>query len=188
MCMGRMETDSRGRARRGHIRRIILETIKVGGISTVAVLAPNVVGALGRLGLVDNPRRGELVRRSIDRMYVQGLLRHGSNGLSLTPLGEKHLRMLSLKTFSKKPTKWDKRWRVLIFDIRESRRKLRDEIRRTLIGNGFVRLQQSVWVYPYDCEDWVGLWKAELQVGKELLYLIVDSVENDSMLRRKFNL
>lgn len=53
---------------------------------------------------------------------------------------------------------------------------------------GFVRLQDSVWVYPYDCEDFVALLKAELKIGKDVLYAIVDTIEQDKNLRRYFNL
>ena len=53
---------------------------------------------------------------------------------------------------------------------------------------GFVRLQDSVWVYPYDCEDLITLLKADFRVGKDVLYLIVDSIENDKYLRAEFNL
>lgn len=53
---------------------------------------------------------------------------------------------------------------------------------------GFVRLQDSVWVYPYDCEDFIALLKAELKVGKDVLYAIVDTIEFDKHIRRHFGL
>ncbi len=187
--MGKMEMESRKRAKRNQLRKIILETIKISGVMSIALLSPNVMGAMVKIGLVPNPRQRELVRRSIDRMCIQGLLKHERGGLGLTTKGEKSLRALQIQLFDvRKPRHWDKKWRVLIFDIPERRRKLRDGIRQTLLGNGFIRLQNSVWMYPYDCEDWVNLWKADLKIGKELLYLIVDSIEGDSVLKRNFGL
>ncbi len=53
---------------------------------------------------------------------------------------------------------------------------------------GFVRLQDSVWVYPYDCEDFIALLKAELKIGKDVLYAIADTIEHDKGIRRHFNL
>lgn len=187
--MGKQEDASRKRQKRNKVRRIILETIKTAGIITIALTVPNVIGAMVKVGLLPHPRQSELVRRSVDRMYAQGLLKHRGGKLVLTERGERTLRKLQLRAFGvQRPRKWDGKWRVLIFDIPEDRRALRDEIRRTLLANGFLRVQDSVWIYPYDCEDWVQLWKAELKVGKELLYLIVDSVENDSLLRIQFGL
>jgi len=51
-----------------------------------------------------------------------------------------------------------------------------------------VRLQDSVWIYPYNCEEFVVLLKAELGLGRDVLYLIVDRVEDDLALRIHFKL
>ncbi|MCI0557327.1 MAG: hypothetical protein MN733_02450, partial [Nitrososphaera sp.] len=79
-------------------------------------------------------------------------------------------------------------WRVLIFDVPEYRKKIRETIRHSLRMIGFVRLQDSVWVYPYDCEDFVALLKADLKIGKDVLYLIVQEMEGDTHLKQIFDL
>src|SRR3989339_239988 len=86
------------------------------------------------------------------------------------------------------PKCWDKKWRVLIFDIPEKRKYLREKIRNTLGAIGFSQLQKSVWVYPYDCEDLIALLKADFKVGKDVLYVIADKIEYDAPLRAKFGL
>lgn len=86
------------------------------------------------------------------------------------------------------PRKWDKRWRIVIFDIPEDRRKARDLLRDRLIAIGFVRLQASVWVYPHDCEDVITLLKTSFVIGREVLYIVADHVERDSELRARFGL
>ena len=88
----------------------------------------------------------------------------------------------------KKPKKWDEKWRLLIFDIPEKRRGMREKIRRTLLAIGFKRLQDSVWVYPYDCEDLIAFLKTDFKVGRDLLYLIIEELEGDKTLREKFGL
>lgn len=46
--------------------------------------------------------------------------------------------------------RWDRLWRLVIFDISEQSRPLRDKIRRKLKILGFGMLQESVWITPYD--------------------------------------
>ncbi len=53
---------------------------------------------------------------------------------------------------------------------------------------GFVRLQDSVWVFPYSCEEFLALLKAELKIGTSVLYMVVEEIENDKHLREHFNL
>ena len=124
-----------------------------------------------------------------DRLVQQGLLVYKDGYLTITPKGKQVLHKFEIKDFAiKRPYRWDKKWRVLIFDIPEHRRGLRDKIRITLSMVGFVHLQHSVWLYPYDCEELVLLLKADFKVGKDVLYLIVDALENDLAYRKHFKL
>ena len=66
--------------------------------------------------------------------------------------------------------------------------KIRDRLRITMRGLGFARLQNSVWVYPYDCEDLMALLKADLKLGVAVLYMVVEHIENDKHLRAQFAL
>ena len=61
-------------------------------------------------------------------------------------------------------------------------------MRRTIESVGFVKLQQSVWVYPYDCEDFITLMKADFKIGKDVLYVIADKIEYDRPLKEMFEL
>ena len=77
---------------------------------------------------------------------------------------------------------------MLIFDIPEYRKGTRDKIRYTLQTIGFVHLQHSVWIYPYDCEDLITLLKADFRIGRDMLYMIVDSLEGDATIKKRFGL
>jgi len=187
--MGKKEKESRQKTRRKNLKKIILGTVAATGVISVALLAPNVIGAMGKLGLLPHGRQKESICTARNRLVRQGLLVHEGHKLVLTQKGEKMLRMMEASNFViQKPRRWDHKWRILIFDIPEKKRIIRDKIRRTLSTIGFIQLQQSVWLYPYDCEDVVNLLKADLRVGKDLLYLIVDSLEYDERFRRRFGL
>ena len=84
--------------------------------------------------------------------------------------------------------RWDKRYRMIIFDIPERRRIVRDQLRRIMRECGFLRIQDSVWVSPYDCEELIILIKADLHIGKDVLYTIVEKIENDKWIKKYFNL
>ncbi len=187
--MGKQEQESRKRTQRNQLRKIILETVKVAGLISLALVAPNVVGAMEKIGLLPSPRQKDVVDRASQRLVRNGLMEWRDSKLRLTQKGEKALRALTLQEFSwSRPRRWDKKWRVLIFDIPERRKGLRLKLRSTLRAIGFVRLQDSVWVYPYDCEDLVALLKADFHVGDDVLYMIVDSIERDAKLKRYFEL
>lgn len=185
--MGKQEETSRKRTKRNQLRKIILETVQAAGIISIALFAPNVVGAMAKLGMIPSPRQKDVVNRSTDRLVKQNLMEWRDSKLRLTAKGERELLSLTLREISRaKPRRWDEKWRVLIFDIPEKRKHLRVRLRLTLQSLGFVRLQDSVWVYPYDCEDLIALLKADFHLGDDVRYLIADSIERDEELRKHF--
>ena len=193
--VGKLEKSSRKRQRKANIKYALLASVAIAGLIPFAIVAPNALQLLKSSGLLEgikNLRRGSIynARR---RLITQGLLEFEQTGrgkfLRITPIGEKVLRKLELHNFKlKKPKRWDKKYRLVIFDIREAKKRVREQIRITLQQIGFYRLQNSVWVYPYDCEEVITLLKADYEIGSEVLYIIAEEIENDYKLREFFEL
>jgi len=190
--MGELEKENRQQIRATKIQKAILGTVAAAGILSVALVAPNALQALKLFGVDKKYLRNKnrSINNSRQKLVEKGLLEYSRDGyVSLTRLGEKALERIRLTDYKvNKPRKWDKKWRMLVFDIKESHRGLRDKVRNTLIAIGFVRLQNSVWVYPYDCEDLITLLKADFEIGKEVLYVIADKIENEKELLNDFDL
>ena len=132
--MGVLEIQSKKKQRRVNLKKYVLASVSTAGIIAVAAVAPNVLGAMGKLGILPYRRQKELIKRSRDRLIHQGLLVYDNGFLKLTTKGERVLQVLERKQYQiKKPRCWDKKWRVLIFDIPEKRKSLREQIRKRSI-------------------------------------------------------
>lgn len=188
--MGTLERGSAKKRRRKNIQKAVLQTVAGVGVLSIALVAPNVIGAMRKLNIPLSVRQDTAVARARKRLVEKGMLTYEKGKLRLTKKGEAALARFNLSEYreQKKKQRWDKRWRLLIFDIPEKRRGLREKIRRTLTTIGFMRLQDSVWVYPYDCEDLITLLKADFKIGKDLLYIIADEIEYDTPYRAYFGL
>ena len=131
-------------------------------------------------------------KTALGRLFAKGLItfedRDGSRYARITDKRKRVLELETQKVSLAKKKKWDKRWRVVIFDIPERRKNVRNRLRRFMNTYGFVRLQDSVWVYPHDCEDLIALAKAEFRIGFDVLYMIVERIEHDKHLREHFKL
>ena len=141
-----------------------------------------------KLGLLPKKRQKEFINASRERLVTNGLLQYQNGMLNVTKKGEVYLlKEVAYENLNiKKKKKWDGKWRVLIFDIPEQKKSIREYVRHTLISIGFMRLQDSVWIYPYDCEDLIILLKADLKIGKDVLYMIVEALEYDKPVRSYF--
>ncbi len=175
------------------VQRVILGIIGLAGLVSLAVMAPNAIQMLKIFRKHNQRHRSVLyIEGVIGKLQKKGWVelckRNGEPYIRLTEKGEWELLKYKLKEKTLHKKHWDGKWRLVIFDIKESRRVIRDRIRTDILTFGFVRLQDSVWVYPYDCEDLIILLKAHCKIGKEVLYVISEKIENDGWLKRKFNL
>lgn len=182
---------SERRAKIAVVQKAVLYALAAAGGLTMALVAPNALQVLKQFGLVGHKhRRHSTVNRSVVRLKNAGLVVADEGGfVILTKKGERRLAELERMDYQlPKPEKWDGKWRIVSFDIKERRKEVRALLRTTLEAVGFVHLHHSVWVYPYDCEDFLALLKADYHVGVEILYIIAEYIENDGWLKRRFNL
>ena len=190
--MGKLEEISRKRKKKRDIQNAVLAAIAVTGFIAVAAVAGNVLQLLAYLPNEKynlKYRMKSVTARLVVKGYAIWIEKDGKKYLRITPAGRKALAFEQAKVVLKnQKKKWDGRWRMVVFDVPERRRRIRLRLCAVMREIGFVRLQDSVWVYPYDCEDFIALLKAELKVGKDVLYAIADTIEHDKNLRRQFNL
>ena len=176
------------------VSKDILIAIGILGFIPIAVVAGNAVQLLKYTGLTKRPKiKTYEINKNIKRLIERGLIVVKENKdhkfLEVSPKGRKLLLKYELEGFThKKQQKWDGKYRVVIFDISETRKKARDELRKIIKGFGFICLQNSVWIYPYACIDIVELLKKYLELRVEIIYMTVDSIENDDWLRKSFKL
>ena len=104
----------------------------------------------------------------------------------LTEKGRARGLFFSLDSLSiKKPKKWDGKWRVVVFDIPEGKRRLRDSLRMRLKTLGFYELQRSVFVFPYPCENEVTTLISAFGLEEEVRILEA-AISYDRDLRKIF--
>lgn len=162
----------------------------------MATVAPNSIQLLKYVRTYLGPKE-KLDRRigqAITRLNQKGLVARVRTGVGmsvrLTEKGSRLAKELEAKEklFFKKPQRWDGKWRVVIFDVWERRRSVRDKLRGMLQKTGFIKIQNSVWVYPYDCEELFVFLRADLRLGRGVVYIVAEEIEHDEKLRSHFRL
>jgi DNA-binding transcriptional regulator PaaX len=191
--MGMMEKEAKRERQWGAFQRGMLSVAVAGGVVLGAAMVPNAVQLLKffpgyKKGARFNYQAKSALRRLVDKGYVVFVEEDGKRYARTTEKGKRMLDMEIERVAITKKRKWDRRWRVVIFDIPERRKSVRVGLRRCMQKYGFARLQDSVWVYPYDCEDLIALVKADFRVGADVLYMIVERIERDKHLREHFAL
>ncbi len=179
------------KTQRGEIFKILLALITVTGIVSVGAMAP---GLLQIAAPFVRRRYSEpIIKRAVKRLDEKGWIVLKQTGdhwrIDLTARGRTEL--LAYELGQKRihaPRRWDQKWRVLIFDIPEKRKPIREQVRNLLRSLGFYRLQDSVWVFPYECQEILALLRTKYGIRHEALYLRVEFLDQDQWLRKEFGL
>lgn len=188
-----MEKKARSERRWGTFQKAMLTAVVLGGVVVVAATIPNVAQLLKYFpGHKKGAKFNYQAKSALGRLATKGLVtfveKNGKRFARITEKGERVLQMETERTAMTKKRRWDRRWRVVAFDVPEKRKNVRTSLRRFMSEYGFARLQDSVWIYPYDCEDLIALAKANFRIGSDVLYMIVERLENDKHLRSHFSL
>ena len=118
--------------------------------------------------------------------YIRYADKNNEQFIKITRKGE--LRVLMSKAGIAKTLKWDNKWRLIIFDIPEESRILRDRFRKLLRSYGFKMLQASVFINPYPLNRQAIDYLKETGLISYIRILKVEEMDDDKALRKSFGL
>lgn len=127
--------------------------------------------------------------RKLYYMTSRGYIARSGHAYTLTTKGknilnEEKVWSLSIPT----PPRWDKKWRVVLFDIPADKRKRRDIFRLRLKELGLTLYQNSVWVYPYPLEKVVREIAGFYHLSNCVSFITAESLTGEQKLRSQFGL
>lgn len=134
------------------------------------------------------------LNRAVSALYRSRLIKEthhpdGTTSLILSKAGKQEaLRFDLMNMVINKPKLWDKKWRLVLFDIPEPEKKLRDTFRWHLKQLGLFEFQKSVFIFPYDCRRELDFLIEYYDARKYVRYIVADSVDNALDIKRRFNL
>ncbi len=132
--------------------------------------------------------------RSIHSLHNQKLINYqehkdGTITITLTKAGEKIVHSFDLdKIKITKPWRWDKKWRLVIYDIPNSKNKARDALRQKLKGLGFYEWQKSAFIHPYPCQKEVEFVIEFFELRPYVNYAELLHPTNEAKLKLHFKL
>ncbi|MBU4057641.1 hypothetical protein KJ828_01635 [Patescibacteria group bacterium] len=135
----------------------------------------------------------EKIRRVIDRLkykkYVKIYKKDGYDIIEITENGRKEVLKYKIDEIKiKEQKRWDRIWRVIMFDIPEKKKTARDGLTLKLIKMGCAPIQKSVFVTPYECEKEIKFIGEYFEVSKHIIFLETRKINNEDSLKNEFEL
>lgn len=137
---------------------------------------------------LDNFKRSFYYLKSQDMIRIED--RGGQIHISLTEEGKKKAGKYQIDDLRiKKAKKWDGKWRVLIFDIKEQHKIKREALRGKIKELGLYQLQESVWVCPYEFQKEMDVLRKFFVLNQDDMKVITASeIENDGKIKKFFGI
>lgn len=172
----------------------LLKVIALGGISAVMLVAPNAIQLFDKplkkmSKELDRREKERQIRRALTYMKSRQLITEDyQHGLQLTKKAKLRMAKTEFDQISiASPRQWDKKWRLVFFDIPEPKKSQRDAFAARLRREGMQVLQRSVFVHPFPCRQQVEQIAAHYEVGKYVSYIEASYIENQAVLVKRFS-
>ncbi len=180
-------------AKRNEIAKAILISLAAVGILTVAIITPGVLPAVADILKLNKKYNSRQVKQSLYKLEKSKLIsvaqESGKTVVRLTKRGKDKILRFKLEDMKIQPQKyWDKKWRLVIFDVPKNLHVNRTVFSKKLREMGFKPLQKSVWVTPYPCEDEIDFLKEIYLIKPYVRIVIAQSIDIQNDLINKFKL
>lgn len=179
---------------RSEVVKEIFSWLLLGGIICIAATSPYFLVNILKSGKRFKKYQKKRVYDTFHRLQKEGCIiikeKNNQIHISLTEKGRKKAGYLQVDSLRiKKPKKWDGKWRIAMFDIAQLKKFYREAFRGKIKDLGFLPLQKSVWICPFECKKEINILKSFFGfTDKEMILVIADDIGDDSHFRKIFKI
>lgn len=175
---------------KGELAKDILKGLALGGFIVACFACPNFAQVAKMFKANDWDERRRL-KQSLRGLEKKKLIKFDEKNdkmiIEITEDGKKKVLKYKYEEMEiKKPKKWDKLWRMVIFDIPEVHKKARNALNLKLQELGFYPLQKSVFLHPFDCRNEIDFIGEYFNVREHINYFVVNEIEREDYFKYWF--
>ena len=178
--------------KRGELAKTILKVLAVGGILAASLALPGLTQVLA-IFQPKNYRDRDRIKKNLNALQKRGMIRIYEKGsksvVEITEAGERQILAYNLDEMKlARPKKWDKLWRIIVFDIPEKKKRLRMEINFRLQQIGLRPFQKSTFITQVECRKEIDFLGNYFGVRQYMKYILAKEVDDEYRLRNLFNI
>ena len=159
------------------VARDVIKVLGFAGAVSVALVAPNTAGLIDiYMKKIDRKNARRTLSYLKYRKLIEVKMKNDEHHYRLTARGRGRYQKIILDELRiKAPKRWDKKWRLVMFDIPANRNSQRSALITHLRRMDFCLLQNSAWLHPFDCEKEIGVLLQNLKLERYVSLLVIES-------------
>lgn len=163
----------------------VLKIIGKSIILASAIVAPNILQVLQPKNYKEKYKH----KRTIKKLFDYKIIYLFGEEIRLTDKGKELLGIIQIEDIYIFPKDdWNGVWQIVCYDTPETKKNARDYFRAKLAETGFKFIQDSLWVYPYECKEEIAIISQNLGIAPFVAYLNTDYLPQQQKLIRYFKL
>lgn len=170
----------------------VLKVLAAGGIivgtAVLPVLPMILVGAIKLWKDVNKSDLGRIIKR-LEKQEMLAIKDRGEKtSIEITEKGKRRLVEYDFENIRLSSKKRDGKWRLIIFDIPEGKKRSRDAFRKKLIQVGCIRLQDSVFVSAFPCKSEIDFLSHYLAISDFVTLATIGKIERgEELIFKKYH-
>jgi CRISPR-associated endonuclease Cas2 len=179
--------------RRGELTKDILRLVGAGVVvGGASIVAPNMIQLIDYFNPTGRTERQRLWKaikylEARNRLVIEE--QNGEQYVRLTNHGRVHLDENSIWELAiDTPRRWDKKWRLVMFDFPTRYGNVRHAFRLKLEDMGFKMYQRSVFIYPHECVEEVHTIARWYGVDEYIRYIVAVEINDMRTFIKEFDL
>jgi len=174
-----------------------LAIMAMGGIITLGAVAPGLlmeINKISRRKKIEKTEKYREIWKNFNLLKKKGNLEFVKEEddclfYRFSEKGEGKVRKFIINELQiSAPKEWDKKWRLIIFDIPEKKRSGRVAFRKKLKDMGFFQCQKSAWIHPFPCLEEIEFIKDIFNLKPFVKIFLVDGMTDGKTLYHFKNL
>jgi DNA-binding transcriptional regulator PaaX len=152
---------------------------------TSALIAPNILQVLKP----ESSRQKYQYKQTIKKLYDNKIIYLFGEKIELSKKGQDLIRKIQIEEINiKRSDNWNGIWHLVCYDIPEDKKRERDYFRSKLLDFGFKVIQDSLWVFPYECKEEIAIISQRLGISPYVACLNTDYLPQQNKLLNHFKL
>lgn len=171
----------------------VIKIVATSGVVASTFVLPNIAVTFAKplrrlYRTLDERERVRKLQQAVYYMKSRGyLVGDYDHGLQLTDKARKRLADIKFDELVVASTPvWDHYWRIVLYDIPESSKSLRNAFHSQLRAIGCFQLQRSVWITPFPCRDVVAAIATRYKLDTYVSYFEARNLDNERAMLKYF--
>lgn len=169
----------------------VLKVLAVAGIVVSSLAIPSLSMALGmaykQWKNINKKDLGRIIKRLQKQEMLEVQEDRGKIRFIITEKGKRRLLEYDFENLELKTKKRDGKWRLIIFDIPEDKKKNRDAFSKKLREIGCIRLQDSVYASAFPCKGEIDFLCHFLEISDFVTLANLNKIERgEELIFKKF--